>query len=45
MSLKLNDRLTPELQKKLAKISDKRPVLSAAGAALASVAKIGRAHV
>lgn len=38
MSLSINDQLSPALRRKLAKIKDKRPVLAAAGAALASVA-------
>jgi len=38
MSLAINDLLSPALKAKLARISDKRPILVAAGAALASVA-------
>lgn len=34
----IRDELTPALRKKLARISDKRPILEAAGAALAGVA-------
>lgn len=36
--LSINDMLTPALRERLARISDARPVLEAAGAALASVA-------
>ena len=37
-SFSIRDGLSPALRKKLARISDKRPILAAAGAALAGVA-------